>query len=91
MGKNKLQFSTKTLIAGGIASLGTAIGVGVAGYESYVAEGGNPLIGLIAAAGALVLSSLVCAGASAVYSHCEKKQDKLNKQEEVEDTATLEK
>ena len=88
MAKNKLQSSTKTLIVSGVASLGTAIGIGVAGYESYVAEGGNPIIGLVAAAGSLVLSGLVCAGASFLYSRNEKKQAKEN--EQVEESATLE-
>ena len=92
MGKNKLQSSTKTLIASGVASLGTAIGIGAAGLDSFVAEGGNPILGLVAAAGAFVLSGLVCAGAGFVYARSEKKQEQLNQQEkEVEETATLEK
>ena len=92
MGKKKLQSSTKTLIASGIASLGTAIGIGAAGFETYVAEGGNPIVGLVAAAGSLVVAGLVCAGASFVYARSEKKQEQLNQQEkEVEETATLEK
>ena len=89
MGKNKLQSSTKSLIAGGIASLSTAIGLGVAGYESYVAEGGNPIIGLVAAAGSLVASTIVCLIARAVYLKCEKAED-VNKQSKAEEAVVVE-
>ena len=87
MGKKKLQSSTKTLIVSGIASLGTAIGVGLAGYEGYIAEGGHPIFGVVAAAGALVLGALSCVGAGFIYSRGEKKQAS----EENEENTTLEK